>query len=210
MLYLYFLFITSPYNYLWGQSADEISVKLIKASCQKLLFIELYAYCVPVSMVILGLFWLPHAPKLTVICMAYALLVLAFALILLTPFKSGLYHTIFYHQSVSNDFVLEPIKSAGKGIGPYLVKDVLEGGRLALSATEGLGLIQYAPATALLASVAANRRNRPILRAKAYLSLKKINTKEALESCASMVKNNRHPSDVKMLEYIKRLELQGY
>ncbi len=210
VLYLYFLFITSPYNYLWGLNADEISANIVKLSCQKLLFIELYTYCVPTSMILLGLFWLPHFPRLTIFSFAYAFLAAAFALILLSPFKPALYHAIFKHQSVTTDFVLEPIKSAGKKIGPYLVKDVLEGSRLALPAAEGLGLIKYVPATSLLSSVASNRKNRPILRAKAYLSLKKINTQEALQSCAMIVKNNQHPTDVKMLEYIKRLELQGY
>jgi hypothetical protein len=210
VLYLYFLFITSPYNYLWGLNADEFSVNIVKRSCQKLLFIELYTYCVPTSMILLGFFWLPHFPRLTIFSFAYAFLAAAFAMILLSPFKPGLYHAIFVHQSVTADFVLEPIKSAGKNIGPYLVQDVKKGSRLALPAAEGLGLIKYAPATSLLSNVASNRKNRPILRAKAYLSLKNINTEEALESCAVIVKNNRHPSDIKMLEYIKRLELQGY
>ncbi len=115
------------------------------------------------------------------------------------------YYIIFRNQNVPEDFILEPVKSAGKGIGKELMRDVnYKQSPLRKYAIAGLGEIKYAKAADTLNTILHDLSEKPETRGEACIALSKIDT----EKSASYVRifiGSAHPiEDQIVIEYIKR------
>jgi hypothetical protein len=104
------------------------------------------------------------------------------------------YCTVFHNQSVSEEYLQDPIKEAGYSIGPLLTASIgdknMKFRRYAISA---LGDIHYAPAIPVLRSIAFNPNELDYIRAdarEAIISLNEGDTAEAVNKLSpATVKN---------------------
>jgi len=99
---------------------------------------------------------------------------------------------------------LEPVKSAGKGIGPYLMKDIQNNlSPVRKSAIAGLGELKYEAATDPLNEILHDLKESPEIRGEAYLALTKMNTEKAA-SYSRIFIGSVHPiADQGTIDYIK-------
>lgn len=88
------------------------------------------------------------------------------------------YYVVFINQSVSESLLENPIKEAGYHIGPILTEKIKDKQmELRRYAINGLGEIKYKPATGTLSKILTDKTEPDYLRADAFVTLQKFDTK---------------------------------
>jgi len=90
------------------------------------------------------------------------------------------YYIVFHNQSVTEEYMLDPIIKAGYQIGPILTENIankeMKYRRYAIG---GLEKLKYKPATPTLAKILLDKSEIDVLRADAYVALTIFDTDEA-------------------------------
>jgi hypothetical protein len=90
------------------------------------------------------------------------------------------YYMVFVNQSVSEEYLEDPIKQAGYHIGPILTDKIKDRNlKLRRYAINGLGDIKYTPATETLKQILFDRTEADYIRADAFVVLTKFNSTTA-------------------------------
>jgi len=89
------------------------------------------------------------------------------------------YYSVFHSQSVTEQYLKEPIVSAGYHIGPILTENIGDKKmKYRRYAIVGIEKIQYKPATLTLAKILFDKSELDIFRADAYQTLTTFQTEE--------------------------------
>lgn len=203
-IFLFCKLLTDEGNYLWYNTTSERKL-LVSVACIDLMRIQYFTYANSINICLLGIYSAYYYKKR---------MGLIIVLIGVTVFFGGRklfeeniyenYYTIFQNQKVSEDFMLEPVKTAGKGIGKYLMKDIQNPrSTLRKHAILGVGEVRYEPATETLNNILHDLNEPYYIRGDAYLALLKMNT-ERSASYARIFMASAHPStDEDVMNYIK-------
>lgn len=203
-IFLFCRLLTDEGNFVWYKTDPQRKL-LIASACLELLRIKYFIYANSINFFFLGIYFAYYYRKTLGTIIAALGLVILFAGNAL--FSEGIvrsYYIIFRNQNVPQDFVLEPVKSAGKEIGPFLVQDIKNKiSPVRKAAVSGVGEIRYEPATDLLNEVLHDLAENPEVRGEAYFSLEKMNTEKSA-SYLRIFKESIHPiADQATIEYIQ-------
>jgi len=113
------------------------------------------------------------------------------------------YYTIFKHQSVSEDFMLEPVKSGGKLMAKKLVNDLSTPNPFKKFAIRGLGVLQDESSIPLLNQLLNNAQETDLYRGEAYLALVTMNTEESTRYASLFLEVADPVLDKEVIKYIK-------
>lgn len=203
-IFLFCKLLTDEGNFIWYKT-DPHKKWLISLACLDLLRTKYFIYANSINFFLLGIYFASYYRKR--IGIIIALLGLGIFWGGNKLFEEEIvenYYIIFKNQNVPEDFVLEPVKSAGKGIGKYLLKDIQNHiSPLRKSAIGGLGEIQYAPAAEPLNEILHDVTETPELRGEAYLALVKINTERSTSYARIFIASVHPVADQATMEYIK-------
>ena len=205
-IFIFCKIVTSDENFIWYKITAE-KATLISYACMDLLRIRYFVFANSINFFLLGIYFAFNYKKSLGLIIAIISIGIYWGGNKL--FEKNLidnYYTIFKNQAVSEDFMLEPIKAAGYGIGSFLMADI----KTSYSphrkyAILGVGEIQFKPAVETLNSILLNPNEKPETRGNAYNALLKINTEKSI-SYSRIFLGSYHPSsDEKVMEYLKIL-----
>ncbi len=203
-IFVFCKIITSEENYIWYKIANE-KATLISYACLDLMRIHYFVYANSINFFMLGIYFaFNYRKSLGLIVVLLSIGIYWGGNKLFEKNIMDNYYTIFKNQAVSEDFILEPIKSAGVGIGPFLMKDIETSYSTHRGyAIIGIGEIKYEPATETLNSILQNPIEKPEIRGEAYHALLKINSERSV-SYARIFLGAYHPSsDENVIKYLK-------
>ena len=111
------------------------------------------------------------------------------------------YYSVFHNQSVTEEYIQEPILNAGYQIGPILTENIadreMKYRRYAIS---GLEKIKYKPATPTLTKILLDKNELEVFRADAYEALTVFNTEETRKVLAVFKNQATDSLDRKVVE----------
>ncbi len=202
-IFLFCKIHTDEGNYIWSKT-DPNSKILISIATIDLMRINYYIYANSINIILLGIYFA-----------YYHRIVLGLLVILLGTgvfyggnkmFENQIaenYYIIFQNQNVPVDFILEPIKSAGKGIGSHLMQDLNnKKSPLRKYAIVGMGEIKYNQASDTLNTILHNLYEDPEIRGEAYLALVKINSEKSSTYTHIFIESVHPVVDQYVIEYI--------
>lgn len=203
-IFLFCKIHTDEGNYIWGKT-DQNRQFLISVASIDLMRINYYIYANCINILLLGIYFLVYDRKILGVLIVFLGIGVYYGGNKL--FENQLiddYYVIFQNQTVPADFVMEPIKSAGNGIGSYLMKDISnKKAPLREQAIIGVGEVHYHQASDALNLILLDITEPPKLRAEAYASLIKMKTEKA-STYASIFIESSHPIvDEDVIRYIK-------
>lgn len=203
-IFLFCRLLTDEGNYIWYKT-DPHKKLLVASACLELLRINYFIYANSINFFFLGIYFAYYYRKTLGTIIALLGLVILFAGNAL--FNEGIvynYYIIFKNQNVPHDFVLEPVKSAGKNIGPFLVEDIKNKiSPVRKAAISGVGEIRYEPSIDLLNEIMHDLDENPEARGEAYFSLVKMDTEKSA-SYLRIFRESTHPiADQATMEYIQ-------
>jgi hypothetical protein len=203
-IFLFCKLLTDEGNYLWYSTTPERKT-LVSIACIDLMRIQYFIYANSINICLLGIYFAYYYKKrMGLVIVLIGVIVFFGGRKLFEESIYENYYTIFQNQKVSDDFILEPVKSGGKGMGKYLLNDVNNPrSPLRKYAITGIGLIKYDPATETLNNILHDLNEPGSIRGEAYLALVKMNT-ERSASYARIFMASAHPStDQDVMDYIK-------
>jgi hypothetical protein len=208
-IFLFCKLLTDEENYLWYKTASD-KILLVSMASMDIMRIRYFIYANSINFILLGIYFVYTNQKRTGgIIALIGIGILTGGNKLFEDTLAENYYIIFKNQNVPEDFMLEPVKSAGKKIGPELMKELTNNTETTLQrklAIEGLGEIKYEPATDILNEILHNLKEKPEIRGEAYLSLLKINT-ERSASYTRIFIGSLHPiADQEVMRYIRSKE----
>ena len=203
-IYLFCKLLTDEGNYIWYKTSSE-RVLLVSMASLDLMRIRYFIYANSINFFLMGIYFAYYYRKI----MGLAIAVLGVAIFFggNKLFEENIienYYVLFKNQNVPEDFILEPVKSAGKGIGKELLKDVNNKySPLRKYAIAGLGEIKYEAAADTINNILHNLDENSEIRGEAYLALLKMNTEKSA-SYARIFIGSIHPvADQGVIAYIK-------
>ena len=89
------------------------------------------------------------------------------------------YYSVFHNQSVTEEYIQEPILNAGYQIGPILTENIADKGmKYRRYGIGGLEKIKYKPATPILTKILLDKSEIEVFRADAFQTLVAFDTDE--------------------------------
>ncbi len=195
--------LTSEGNYLWGKT-DPDKAWVVSAACLDLMRTQYFIYANSINVFLLGIYFAYYYRKtLGIIVMTLAVLIFLGGTAFFREEMVFNYYLIFKNQKVPDDFILEPIKSAGPRIGKYLEEDIRNRrSPHRKDAIAGTGVIKHDASSELLNEILDNRKENPEIRGEAYLALLSINSEKSTRYARIFI-NSTHPiEDQKVIDYI--------
>lgn len=111
------------------------------------------------------------------------------------------YYSVFLNQSVTEEYIQEPILNAGYQIGPILTENIadkeMKNRRYAIG---GLEKIKYKPATPTLTKILLDKSELEVFRADAYEALTAFDTEETRKVLADFKTQATDSLDKKVVE----------
>ncbi len=204
-IFLFCKLLTDEGNYIWYNTTQERKI-LVSAACIDLMRIQYFIYANSINIFLLGIYFGYYYKKRMGFILVFIGLTVYFGGNKL--FEKNIYedyYIIFQNQKVSEDFVLEPVKSGGKGIGLYLMTDINNPrSPLRKDAIKGVGLIKYEPAIETINNLLHDLNESQEIRGEAYFALLKMNTEKSA-SYARIFIGSIHPiADQGVIEYIEK------
>ncbi|HVD96556.1 MAG TPA: HEAT repeat domain-containing protein [Cytophagaceae bacterium] len=203
-IFLFCKILTDEGNFIWSK-IDPTKRFLVSMACMDLMRIKYFVYANSINFFLLGTYFAYYYRKtLGVLTMVLGVLIFFGGNKLFKEEVVRNYYIIFKNQKVPEDFVLEPVKSAGEDIGKYLMSDV----RNILSpvrkyAITGVGEIRYAPATNELNEILHDLKEKPEIRGEAYLALVKIGTERSASYVRIFIGSIHPPADQATIDYLR-------
>jgi len=111
------------------------------------------------------------------------------------------YYTVFQNQSVSEDYIQEPIQKAGYQIAPILTENIADKEmKYRRYAIDGLEKIRYKPAIPTLTKILHDKSEIDIFRADAYQALTILDTEETRKTLINFMNQATDSTDKKVVE----------
>jgi hypothetical protein len=204
-IFLFCRLHTDDGNFIWYKTTPEKKF-LVSIACIDLMRIYYFIYANSINICLLGIYFAYYFRKrVGIILLFFGILIYVGGNKVFQEIIYEDYYTIFQNQKVSEDFKLEPVKRAGKGIGKYLMQDIVNThSSLRKYAIMGVGEIKYNPATETINNILYNTNESPEIRGEAYIALSKINSEKSA-SYARIFIASAHPiADQEVMNYIKK------
>jgi hypothetical protein len=203
-IFLFCKLLTDEGNYIWYKTSSE-RVLLVSMASLDLMRIRYFIYANSINFFLMGVYFAYYYRKLMGLVITALGVVIFFGGNKL--FEENIienYYILFKNQNVPEDFILEPVKSAGKGIGKELMRDVTKKySPLRKYAIAGLGEIKYEAATDTINNILHDLNENSEIRGEAYLALLKMDTEKSA-SYARIFIGSMHPiADQGVIKYIK-------
>jgi hypothetical protein len=203
-IFLFCKLLTDEGNYIWYKTSSD-RVLLVSMASLDLMRIRYFIYANSINFFLMGIYFAYYYRKtMGLIIAALGVLIFFGGNKLFEENIIENYYVLFKNQNVPEDFILEPVKSAGKGIGRELMKDVdNKYSPLRKYAIAGLGEIKYEPATDVINNILHDLNENSEIRGEAYLALLKMDTEKSA-SYARIFIGSIHPiADQGVIKYIK-------
>lgn len=203
-IFLFCKIMTDEGNYIWGK-IDATKKIFLSLACLDLMRSKYFVYANSINFFLLGIYFAYYYRKtLGSIIILLSLVIFWGGNALFKEENTYNYYLIFQNQRVPEDFMLEPVKSAGPTIGKYLMTDIQnKRSPLRKYAIAGVGEVKYEPATELINEILHDLHEKTEIRGEAYLSLVKMNTEKSA-SYARIFIGSIHPiADQATIQYIK-------
>ena len=179
-IFLFCKIHTDEGNYIWSKTDPNRKILISLASID-LMRINYYIYANSINIFLLGIYFAYYYQKI----LGFLVMLVGIGTFIIGNklFENQLvenYYTIFQNQTVPPDFRMEPIKSAGKGIGQFLLRDV--NNKFSLhrkDAIIGIGEIKYEAAADTLNTILHDLKEDSGIRGEAYIALAKMKSDKA-------------------------------
>ena len=204
-IFLFCRLHTDDGNFIWGKTTPEKKF-LVSIACIDLMRIYYFIYANSINVGLLGIYFAYYYRKrMGLILLFCGVLIFFGGNKVFQEIIYEDYYTIFQNQKVSEDFKLEPVKRAGKGIGKYLMKDITNKySPERKSAIIGVGEVGYDGATETINNILYDTNETPEIRGDAYIALLEINSEKSA-SYARIFIGSAHPiADQEVMKYIKK------
>jgi hypothetical protein len=203
-IFLFCKILTDEGNYIWAKT-DPNRKLLISIATLDLMRIKYFIYANSINFFLLGIYFAYDYKKRLGLFIAVLGVVIFFGGNKLFEAEAvENYYIIFQNQNVPSDFMLEPVKSAGKGIGPYLIKDVNnKRSPLRKYAIAGLGEIKYTSSVEVINTILHDLKEDPQIRGEAYMALLKMNTEKSLSYTRIFMASSHPAVDQEVIEYVR-------
>ena len=176
-IFLFCWLMTDEGNYLWYKTSAEAR-NLVAAACLNIFRTKYFLYSNSINIGLLGTYILFASNRIWGAVLILIGFVVFFGGNVL--FKEELvknYYIIFQNQNVPEDFMTEPLKSAGPEIGRYIIEDIdVASSKRRKYAIRGAGEIHYTKVIGKLNSILHDWNEKSEMRVEAYFSLIKMNT----------------------------------
>lgn len=111
------------------------------------------------------------------------------------------YYSVFHNQSVTEEYIQEPILNAGYQIGPILTENIADREmKYRRYAINGLEKLKYKPATPTLTKILLDKSEIDVFRAEAYQALTTFNTEETRKILMDFKNQVNDSTDKKVIE----------
>jgi hypothetical protein len=111
------------------------------------------------------------------------------------------YYSVFQNQSVTEEYIQEPILKAGYQIGPILTENIADKEmKYRRYAIGGLEKLKYKPATTTLTKILLDKSEIDVFRADAYQALTTFDTVETRNVLTDFKKQATDSTDKKVVE----------
>jgi hypothetical protein len=169
---------------------------MVEAACMDNFRIHYFLYSNTINLFLFGLYAFQWNKLLSYVLVPFSLFILWGGKYFFNDNISKNYYTIFKYQAVDKEYKIEPIKSAGKGIGKYLMEDIQNDySAHRIDAIRGVGIIKYKPSISALSYILTDSEENKDVRKEAYFALKNMQYVE---------------SDKELSEFLnKRQDLEG-
>jgi hypothetical protein len=203
-IFLFCKLLTDEGNYIWAKT-DPNRKLLISIASLDLMRIKYFIYANSINFFLLGIYFAyDYKKRLGLIIAALGIVIFFGGKKLFEAETIENYYIIFQNQNVPTDFILEPVKSAGKGIGPYLMKDVSnKRSPLRKYAIAGLGEIRFEPSAEAINNILHDLNEDPQIRGEAYLALLKMKTEKSLSYTRIFMASSHPAVDQEVIEYVR-------
>ena len=204
-IFLFCRLNTDEGNYLWYKTNAERKF-LVSIACMDLMRVQYFIYANSINIILLGIYFAYYFRKrIGLLLSVIGVLIFLGGNKLFQETICEDYYIIFHNQKVSDDFMIEPIKKAGKGIGKYLMEDISDKrSPLRKYAVAGAGEIGYDAATEKISAILYDTNESPDIRGEAYLSLLKINSEKSASYARIFIASVHPIADQEVINYIKK------
>lgn len=111
------------------------------------------------------------------------------------------YYSVFHNQSVTEEYIQEPILNAGYQIGPILTENIADKEmKYRRYAIGGLEKIKYKPATSTLTKILLDKSEIDVFRADAFQTLMVFDTEETRITVSNFRNKATDSIDKKVIE----------
>ncbi len=203
-IFLFCKILTDEGNYLWYKT-DPHKKWLVSLACMDLMRTKYFIYANSINFFFLGIYFAYYYRKTMGVLIALSgVVIFVGGNKLFAEETLNNYYIIFKNQNVPEDFTLEPVKSAGKEIGKFLVKDAQNViSPIRKPAIAGLGEIQYQPSIEILNEILHDLNERPDIRGEAYLALLKMDTEKSASYTRIFIGSIHPVADQETIRYIQ-------
>jgi hypothetical protein len=112
------------------------------------------------------------------------------------------YYTVFHNQSVTEEYIQEPILNAGSQIGPILIEKIADKEmKYRRYAIGGLEKLKYNPAIPTLTQILLDKSEIDVFRADAFQALTTFDTYETRKIISTFRQQANDTLDKKVIEY---------
>jgi hypothetical protein len=204
LIFLFCKLLTSPENYIWYKTAASAR-NFVEIACFDLMRIRYFIYANTINVGLLGvyLFFFFRKPAGVLVLLLSAGVYLGGGKLFEEDIARSFY-IIFRYQKVSEDFALEPVRSAGYAIGKYLEKDATSRqSPVRQQAIAGLGAIGYSPAAPLLNRILTDPGEQLLIRSEAYRALLRIDTPQTNRYIQDFVEIGDKKENIQVIRQIQ-------
>lgn len=113
------------------------------------------------------------------------------------------YYVVFKNQSVTEEYILEPILQAGQHIGHILTEKITDRDmKYRRYAINGLEKLKYKPATQTLKEILFDKSEVDVYRADAFIALRTFDTDETRKIVSTFRQHATDTLDKKVIHYV--------
>lgn len=192
--------LTWSENYAWNPIGKELL--MLDIALTSIFFYKTFFWLVTANLTVFGLLKLKQKKFKTTGIVLVLTLTYHFTVGQVIDKKCAFhYYSVFHNQSVSEEYLIDPIKQAGHQIGPILTEHIADKEMVYRRyAIGGLQEINYTPSTKLMHKIMFDRTEIEVFRADAYETLKYFNTEESNKLIAEFTSQTNDSIDLKVIK----------
>lgn len=187
-------------NYAWNPKGKE--VLMLEIALTSIFYYKTLFWLVVANVTVFAIRQLTRKNFKTTAITTLLTTIFYFAVGLIVDKKCAFhYYSVFHNQSVTEEYIQEPILNAGYQIGPILTDNIADKEmKYRRYAIGGLEKIKYKPATPTLTKILLDKSETDVFRADAYQALTTFNTEETRKILIDFNNQATDSADKKVVE----------
>ncbi len=197
---LWFL-LTSVDNYAWNPKGKEIL--MLDIALSTIFYYKTFFWLVFANVIFFAIRQIIQKNYKTTFIIALLTTIFYFAIGKIVDKKcASHYYSVFHNQSVTEEYIEEPILNAGYHIGPILTENITDKEmKFRRYAIGGLEKLKYKPATKTLTKIMLDKSEIEAFRADAFLTLTTFDTEETRKIVSAFRQQANDTLDKKVIHY---------